>query len=161
MTSQYKITTEDTPYNGKPRRNDSMLDELLRTNLPYYKLAGVLMWLGAVLTTYLMIASLQPGTPLVVSIPIALGLQFVFTMAEKPIMHGRAGIFTYVVFALDSLINAGGLHLALANISQSPVAKMFASAGVSPDVEPLVAIALALVCGMIIAVAPETLWRQR
>ena len=170
MSQQYKVTSERTPYNGKPAANDTFLDELIRTNerparalptLPYYKLAGVLVWFGAVYTTWLMISSLQPGTPLVIALPVALGVQFVFTMAEKPIMNGRAGIFTYAVFLLDALINAGGLYPALANVGKTPTAQMIASAGTPADVGPLAGILLALVIGAIIAVAPEALWKQR
>lgn len=170
MSKQYPIQSERTPYNGKPSANDTFLDELIRTNerptramptLPYYKLAAVLVWLGAVYTTYLMITSLQVGTPLVIALPVALGVQFVFTMAEKPIMNGRAGIFTYAVFALDALINAGGLYPALANVGKTPTAQMLASAGTPTDVTPFAGILLALVIGCIIAVGPEALWKQR
>lgn len=164
--------------NNRPIEGQEMLRDMLKqaprdvppalirdnariSTLPYYKLAAVLVWLGAVYTTYLMISSLQEGTPLAVALPVALGVQFVFTMAEKPIMYGRAGIFTYAVFGLDALINAGGIHPALANIGRSPVAKMFVSVGVASDVGPLPALALAFVCGMIIAIAPEALWKQR
>jgi hypothetical protein len=169
----YKITTEDMPYNGKVRKPDPMLDELLSSSprppvtraavptLPYYKVAAVLVWFGAVYTTYLMIASLQPGTPLAIILPVAFGMQFVFTMAEKPIMTGRAGIFTYAVFLLDALINAGGMYPALANIGRTPTAQMLASAGTPSDVGAWASVLLAIAMGCIIAVAPEALWKQR
>jgi len=173
MAPEYKVTTTDMPFNGKPKPNDLMLDEILRTNaqpitrrasmpdVPYFKVASVIVWFGAVYTTYLMIASLQPGTPLSIAIGVAIALQFVFTMAEKPIMHGRAGIFTYAVFLFDALINAGGLYPALANVGKTPTAQMLASAGTSPDVGSLAGVILSLAIGAVIAVAPESLWKQR
>lgn len=171
----YKITTEDTPYNGKVRKPDPMLDELLSSSprpqatraavptLPLTKIAAGIVWCAAVYTTYLTVNSLLQPTPppLYIAIGLALLGQFVFTAAERPIMTGRAGWITYIVFAFDALINAGGLFPALANVGKTPTAQMFAAAGTPADVGTYAGILLALAIGAIIAVAPEALWRMR
>lgn len=134
-----------------------------RSALPFpgTKIAAGLAWLGAVYATYLMCVGLQPGTPVTIAIPVALVVQFVFTMAERPILRGRPGIFTIAVFVLDSLINAGGVFPALKNIGRTPTAQMIAAAGTPATVEAWPAILISLVVGAIIAVAPEALWRMK
>lgn len=126
-----------------------------------YKVAAGLVWLGAVYTTYLAMAALQPGTPWFVVLPIAAGLQYVFTMAEKPILHGKIEIFTGVVLLFDGAINAGGLFPMLRNVGQTPTAQMAAAGGVPADVGNLPAILLSFVLGLIIAAAPEALWKMQ
>lgn len=156
-----------------PKYDGDLLNGLLRAapaappmgsalpRFPGGKIAAGLAWLGAVYTTYLMFVGLQPGTPASVAIPVALVVQFVLTMAERPILAGRPGIFTVAVFILDTLINAGGVFPALRNVGRTPTAQMLASAGTAATVETWPAILLSLVVGAIIAVAPEALWRMR
>jgi hypothetical protein len=154
--------------NGKPVDDEALVAALLagappasasptKRAFPGGKIAAVLAWLGAVTTTYMMLTGLQPGTPIVIAIPIALVVQFVFTMAERPILSGRPGIFTIAVFVFDALINAGGVFPWLKNIGRTPTAQMIAAAGTPATVEAMPAILISLVVGAIIAVAPEAL----
>ena len=126
-----------------------------------YKVAAALIWLGAVYTTYLALDAIQPGTPWFIILPIAAGLQYVFTMAERPILHGKIEVFTGAVLVIDGAINAGGLFPMLRNVGQTPTAQMIAAGGVSSDVGSLPAILLSFVFGLIIAAAPEALWKMR
>lgn len=154
-----------------PVRSDDLLNGLLRDapalptrttpRVSGTKIAAGLAWLGAVYATYLMVTGLQPGTPATIAIPVALVVQFVFTMAERPILNGRPGIFTIAVFILDSLINAGGVFPALKNVGRTPTAQMIAAAGTPATVEAWPAILISLLVGAIIAVAPEALWRMK
>lgn len=132
-----------------------------RRSGPGPRVAAVVVWLAAVYTTYLAIVSLQPGTPWWLSAVFALGAQYVFTMAERPIMSCRANLFTLVVFAFDAAVNAGGLFPLLRNVGRTPTAQMLAASGVAPVVDVTPALLLSLVAGAIIAVAPEALWRMR
>lgn len=145
---------------SKDMKNGEVV-EPARGRFPGSKIAAGLAWCGAVYTTYLMLVGLQPGTPAQIAIPVALVVQFVFTMAERPILTGRPGIFTVVVFLLDALINAGGVFPGLRNVGGTPTAQMLASAGTAPTVEAAPAILLSVVVGAIIAVAPEALWRMK
>lgn len=151
--------------NGERVTPDPLLSELLGKRpafaFPGGKIASVVAWFGAVYTTYLSVAALQPGTPLLIATVTALVVQFVFTMAERPILRGRPGAFTLIVFLLDALINAGGIFPALRNIGNSPTAQMIAAAGTPANVASWPAILIALVFGAIIAVAPEALWRMK
>jgi hypothetical protein len=125
------------------------------------KIAAVLAWLGAVYTTYAAVTSLQAGTPWFVALATAAVLQFILTAAERPILHGRPDLFTGVVLAFDAVVNAGGVYPMLRNVGRTPSAQMVADIGVAPDVGALPAILLSLVVGLIIAAAPEALWRMR
>lgn len=144
-----------------PRSGVRVADVPGKMRFPGSKIAAGLAWLGAVYATYLMVTGLQPGTPVTIALPVALVVQFVFTMAERPILSGRPGIFTVAVFVLDSLINAGGVFPALKNIGRTPTAQMIAAAGTPATVEAWPAILISLVVGAIIAVAPEALWRMK
>lgn len=146
--------------------DDELLDSLLKPmgrapSIPGGKIAAGVAWLGAVYTTYLSVSALQPGTPLTIAVVTAFIVQFVFTVAERPIMRGRPGIFTIAVFILDALINAGGVFPTLRNIGKTPTAQMIAAAGTPATVEVWPAILISLVVGGIIAVAPEALWRMK
>lgn len=125
------------------------------------KVASVLTWCGAVYTTYLMVASLQPGTPLWLMVGVAAVAQFIFTRAERPMIVGRAKPFTWAVFCFDAIVNAGGIFPLLVNIGKSPPAQMLAAIGVPPEVGGVTTVLLALALGGIIAVAPEALWRMK
>jgi len=163
------VRSEDLPFSQ--RREESLLDDLLKDapasarrvtpSIPGGKIAAGVAWLGAVYTTYLSVSALQPGTPLTIAIVTAFIVQFVFTVAERPIMRGRPGIFTIAVFILDALINAGGVFPTLRNIGKTPTAQMIAAAGTPATVEVWPAILISLVVGGIIAVAPEALWRMK
>jgi len=132
-----------------------------RRRFPGSKIAAMLAWCGAVYTTYLTVYSLQSGTPWMISIVVALVMQFVLTMAERPIMQGRPGFFTIVVFVFDAVINAGGVFPMLRNVGKTPTAQMIAASGTPATVEVWPAILISLVVGGIIAVAPEALWRMK
>lgn len=146
--------------------DDELLDSLLKPmgrapSIPGGKIAAVVAWFGAVYTTYLSVQALQPGTPLLIMTVTAFVVQFVFTVAERPIMRGKPGLFTIAVFILDALINAGGVFPTLRNIGKTPTAQMIAAAGTPATVDVWPAILISLVVGGIIAVAPEALWRMK
>lgn len=126
-----------------------------------YKVAAGLVWLGAVYTTYLAVSALQADTPWFIMLPVAAAIQYVLTMAEKPVLQGKIGIFTVVVLLIDGVINAGGLFPMLRNVGQTPTAQMAAAGGVASDVGSMPAILLSLLFGLIIAAAPEALWKMK
>jgi hypothetical protein len=128
---------------------------------PLAKIAAVLVWFGAVYTTYLALASLQAGTPWFITLGMAAATQFVLTVAERPILNGRPSWFTGGVLLIDALVNAGGIFPLLRNVGSTPTAQMAAAGGVAPDVGNIPAILLSLVFGLIIAAAPEALWRMK
>lgn len=132
-----------------------------RASFPLAKLAAVLVWFGAVYTTYLALASLQSGTPWFISLGMAVATQFVLTVAERPILNGRPTWFTAGVLIIDALVNAGGLFPLLRNIGKTPTAQMVAAGGIAPNVDMLPAILLSVIFGLIIAAAPEALWRMK
>jgi hypothetical protein len=148
-------------------KDDKVLEGLLsqptRRSFPITgtKIASLLTWFGAVYTTYLSVQALQPGTALVVMVVTAFVVQFVFTVAERPILRGKPGMFTAAVFILDALINAGGVFPTFRNIGKTPTAQMIAAAGTPATVDVWPAILISLVIGGIIAVAPEALWKMK
>lgn len=132
-----------------------------RASLPLAKGAAILVWLGAVYTTFLALASLQAGTPWYITLGMAVATQFVLTVAERPILNGRPSWFTGGVLLIDALVNAGGVFPLLRNIGQTPTAQMAAAGGVAPEVGMAPAILLSVIFGLIIAAAPEALWRMK
>ena len=125
------------------------------------QVAGGLIWLGAAYTTYLMVASLQPGTPWRISLIVGVVVQFVFTICERRVMRWPPSVFGAIVFLFDAAINAGGLFPMLRNVGQTPTAQMLAASGVAPTVAVAPALLLSFVVGAIIAIAPEALWRVK
>lgn len=124
------------------------------------KIAAVVAWIGAVYTTYLSVQALQMATPWHIAIATAVVIQFVLTMAERPILSGKPQAFTLVVCVFDTLINAGGVFPTLRNVANSPTAQMFAATGTPATVGTWPALIISLVVGAIIAIAPEALWRM-
>lgn len=131
-----------------------------RTGGAQYRVAAVLVWLGACFTTYLALVALQPSTPWYILAGFGVTLQATVTIIELP-MWRRKGFnwLSLLVLAIDVLINAGGVFPAIARIGDTPTARMLQSGGVPSDMGALPAIALALVLGVIIAAAPEVLWQ--
>lgn len=122
-------------------------------------IASIVVWCGAVYTTYLAVERLRPVADWLLLLGIAAALQFCMTAAERPVMLRKPDLFAIGVFLIDTLVNAGGVFPLLVNIGQTPTASMLAAGGVAPDVSVYPAIVASLVVGAIIAIAPEALWR--
>jgi len=124
------------------------------------QIASIIAWFGAAYTTYLCVLALEPKTEWLTALGIGMVFQFVFTVAERPFLQRKASIFTYLVLAVDAIINAGGIYPALANLSDTPPVEMIASVGIDSTVSSAARLLIALVLGVIIALAPEALWRM-
>ena len=126
-----------------------------------FKFAAIAVWIGACFTTYLALAALQPDVPWWILAIAGVAIQGTVTVIELP-MWRRKGFnwLSLVVLVGDVFVNAGGLFPALANVGNTPTAKMLQAGGVPADTGALPTILLALALGAIIAAAPEALWQM-
>jgi len=127
------------------------------------KLVSIASWCVAVWTTQ---EFLQPlvgsesaaGAALVLWAAL---MQAVFTWGESPIWKAQGSWWNYGVLVLDVITNVGGLYFFVTKIDDTDSWRAF-NEGLSTtgSLNPLAALALSIVLGVMIAAAPEYLWRK-
>ncbi len=126
------------------------------------KPVAAVLWLLACVTSFQLIAALTPGMALEYQAGIALMSQIVLTWMERPVLHGKPNKMSGAALLIDTLVNAGGAFPFALRVSATPTAQMVSmAAGLSNEVTPLAAMVVALVAGLLLAAAPEAVWRWR
>jgi hypothetical protein len=131
-----------------------------RAPFSWYKAVAVLLWLAGAWTTYLLIDRMVATQAPWVSAIEALIVQTFLTALESPVWRGKPSAVNIAAVVIDTLANAGGIFPFTGRIGETPPAQMFIQAfGLNGTIAPIVAVALALVFGYILAAGPEAIWR--
>lgn len=137
-----------------------------RRVIPWSKIAAIIAWLCGVFTTYLFIATSAMDVPWHVSLIAAFVIQWVLTIAEKPLWKvmlrrkgGKFVILGVVVTCIDGVLNAAGIYPYVGRLAQTNVGTMLSEVlGVSQTMGTRSAFLLAFAIGLVIAALPEYLW---
>jgi hypothetical protein len=88
-------------------------------------------------------------------------MQSIMTAGESPLWRGKGRWWHIVVLAIDSVTNVGGVFAYITRLDQTDSWGAFNTGlGTSGGLNPLAALILSLVIGVLIAATPEFLWRQ-
>jgi hypothetical protein len=124
------------------------------------KAVAVLAWAVGVWTTHLFLGVLTDSADW--TLGAALILQAILTAGESPLWRGKGQWWHVVVLAIDSVTNVGGVFVYITRLDQTDSWAAFNQGlGTSGGLNPLAALVVSLVVGVIIAAAPEFLWRQQ
>ncbi len=137
-----------------------------RRVIAWSKIAAVVAWFGGVFTTWLFISASAISLPLYIGLPAAAIIQWVLTIAEKPLWRvmlrrkgGRFVILGVVVTVVDGIFNAAGIYPYMSRLAQTNVGSMLSEVlNVSQDMGPRSSFILAFAIGLVIAGLPEYLW---
>lgn len=137
-----------------------------RIALNWSKVASIVAWIGGVFTTWLFVAASAPTLPWYVGILAAGLMQWVLTIAERPLWRvllrrrgGRFVILGIVVTFVDGVFNAAGIYPHVGRLTQTGVGKMLAEVlSVNQTMTPRDSFLLALAIGLVVAGLPEYLW---
>jgi membrane protease YdiL (CAAX protease family) len=125
------------------------------------KLVSVMSWCVAVYTTAAFIKPLtQAGAIADVLLWSAL-LQAVFTWGESAIWRGQGSWWNYAVLVLDTITNVGGIFFLVTRLDQTDSWAAFNQGlGTQGGLAPMAALLLSAALGIMVAAAPEFLWRK-
>lgn len=124
------------------------------------RLIAVMAWGVAVWTTqnFLEVMVPDPSNALVVAFIV----QAIFTVAESPLWANRGRWYHAVVLALDVITNVGGIYIYILQLDKTDSWAAFnAGLGTSGGMNPLAALLISIVVGVLLAATPEFLWRQK
>jgi hypothetical protein len=122
----------------------------------FYTLSAAGVWALSCYTTYVFLQTVTGGAAYAVW--LALLIQAAMTGLESPIWRGKGGPVNYLVLAVDTFINVGGLAPLAANVDQTPsYAAVAAAAGWGALPMPA-ELLLAAGMGILLAAGPEALW---
>jgi hypothetical protein len=123
------------------------------------KLIALVLWGLSTYATYQFVVSLAGQG--VATIAIAIVAQAAFTFGESPVWRGDMAPVGLVALAIDTFTNIGGLFYYIGNLENSDSWRAFASTfGASGDVSGYTQLFLSIVVGVMLAAAPEALWKQ-
>ena len=123
------------------------------------KLIALILWGLSCYTTYQFFVSLAGEGPVVLAIAII--AQAALTFAESPVWRGDISAVGIVTLILDTFTNIGGLFYYIGNLGKSASWQAFAGTfGASTDISGPTQLFLSVVIGVILAAAPEALWKQ-
>jgi hypothetical protein len=129
------------------------------------KAVAALAWGIGVWTTHLFMGVLtrgDSGNPADWTLFAALIFQAIMTAGESPLWRGKGQWWHMVVLAIDSVTNVGGVFVYITRLDQTDSWVAFNTGlGTTGGLNPLAALVVSLVVGVIIAAAPEFLWRQQ
>lgn len=130
---------------------------------PGGKLVSVAAWCVAVWTTQEFIAALIEAPPEQATAVVlwAALIQAVMTWGESPIWNGRGQWWHYSVLLLDVITNIGGLFFFVMKLDRTDSWAAFNTGlGTSGGMNPFAALLVSAVLGVMVAAAPEFLWRK-
>jgi hypothetical protein len=88
-------------------------------------------------------------------------LQAVFTWGESAIWKGQGSWWNYAVLVLDTLTNIGGIFFLVTRLDQTDTWRAFNSGlSTSGGLAPMAALLVSAALGILVAAAPEFLWRK-
>lgn len=86
--------------------------------------------------------------------------QAIFTWGESPVWRGRGKWWNYTVLGLDTVTNVGGLFVYMTRLDQTDSWQAFNTGlGLTGGINPLAALIVSIVVGVLLAATPEYLWR--
>jgi hypothetical protein len=137
-----------------------------RGRFSYNRLAAFVAWLIGVFFTYLFLSRIAPAIGMFIALLLALGLQGLLTMIERPLWRwaarrkgGRLLFTALAATALDAGINAGGMFPYIPRLAQTDLGLMLIEVfKLSPNVSAPAAALIAFLIGLLAAGAPEALW---
>ncbi len=125
----------------------------------YQIIAGIL-WIVGCATTWIMLRAL--GMPEWYALAVALPFQWICTKLESPIWKRKINVVSVLFLTFDTLVKAGGVFTIVQRVDRVPFWAMLQTAGiVGPAINPIPAMVIALLIGLALAAAPETVWRWR
>lgn len=120
---------------------------------------AVLAWCVGVWTTHLFLQVLTSGADW--TLGAAIVLQAILTAGESPLWRGHGQWWHFLVLFFDAVTNVGGFFVYVMRLDQTDSWAAFnAGLGTTGGLNPLAALVLSLVLGVLTAAAPEFLWRQ-
>lgn len=124
------------------------------------RVVSVASWCVAVWTTTQFLAPLVGEEAGTLVLWAAL-LQAIMTWGEAPIWAGRPQWWHIAVLVLDTVTNIGGLFFFVIKIDQTDSWQAFNEGlSISGGINPLAALIVSAVLGVLLAATPEFLWRQ-
>jgi hypothetical protein len=117
-------------------------------------------WAMAVWTTQNFLEMIIPnqGNALL----IAFIAQAIFTVAESPIWQKRGQWYNLTILGIDTITNVGGIYAYILQLDKTDSWAAFnAGLGTSGGMNPLSALLISIVVGILLAASPEFLWRQK
>jgi hypothetical protein len=124
------------------------------------KVVAVMAWGVGVWTTHLFLQVMTDKADW--TLFAAFVLQAILTAGESPLWQGRGQWWHIVVLAIDSITNVGGFFFYILKLDQTDSWAAFNKGlGTSGGLNPLSALIISLVVGVLVAATPEFLWRQR
>jgi hypothetical protein len=141
-------------------------EPLTRAPFAWSRIASAVAWIGGVFTTYLFVATAAASIPWYISLIAACVIQWVLTIAEKPLWRvmlrrkgGKFVILGVLMTCVDGVFNAAGIYPYVGRLAQTNVGTMLAEVlGVSQTMGTRASFLLAFVIGLVIAGLPEYLW---
>ena len=139
-----------------------------KRDIAYHRIAAIVAWVLGTFTTYLFFARAMPEAGWFVNALLAGGVQWLLTMAERPLWrfllrrkNGRFVVLGAIVTFVDGLFNAGGLYPYMGRLAQTDVGAMVAQVlHIRQAMDPMSAFLLALAIGIVLASLPEYLWES-
>lgn len=129
------------------------------TSITKGKLLGTLAWCVAAYTTALVLIELEvTGVEMVIA---AIILQAICTYLESQLWHGKLNVATVGALVFDVLANASGMWFYILNFEQTTMWAMVQQAFGTGDMTITTKLGVAIVIAIALAVAPETLWREK
>ena len=123
------------------------------------KFIALVLWGLSCYATYQFCISLA-GQGLAV-LAVAVIAQTALTFGESSIWRGDISAVGVVALALDAFTNIGGVFYYIGNLENSASWQAFATTfGASTDVSGPTQLFLSIVVGVLLAAAPEALWKQ-
>jgi vacuolar-type H+-ATPase subunit I/STV1 len=124
------------------------------------KLIAGMAWAVAVWTTQNFFGVMVPdsGNALLV----AFVAQGIFTVAESAIWKNKGRWYNFVVLAIDTITNVGGIFVYILQLDKTDSWAAFNTGlGTTGGMNPLAALAISIVVGILLAATPEFLWKQQ
>jgi hypothetical protein len=128
------------------------------------KVVAVGAWFIGVWTTHMFLKVLikdEGGNPADWALFAAFVMQLIMTFGESPLWRGKGRWWHIAVLAFDSVTNVGGFFSYIMRLDQTDSWAAFNTGlGTSGGLNPLAALIVSLVIGILVAATPEFLWRQ-
>jgi hypothetical protein len=125
------------------------------------KLVSVASWCVAVYTTAAFLKPLAQVEAIADVVLWAALLQAVFTWGESAIWRGQGSWWNYAILVLDTITNVGGIFFLVTRLDQTDSWKAFNEGlSTSGGLAPMAALLLSAALGIMVAAAPEFLWRK-
>lgn len=125
------------------------------------KLTALILWGFSCYATYEFLKSLAGAGSIQTAAAVAVVIQAALTFGESPLWRGEITPVSVAGLAIDTFTNVGGMFYFIGNLEKSDSWRAFATTfGASGDVSGYTQLFLAIVCGVLLAAAPEALWRQ-